>query len=377
MRGDVVHLAKALINEDTTAPPGNEKKCARVLRDYFQDLHLDDCTVETDEFASGRANLLVKVGPDRPGLVLSGHIDVVPAGDLTKWTTGPFDAHVRGGKLYGRGAVDMKGAVAAMACAVRSARGSKLKRRLVFAATAGEEVDTVGLESLLNKKKLTKEDAMYCVIGEPSELKPVRGHRGGPSLLVKFAGRSAHASKPELGANAVEMCARFMMEVESWEKKLGRQRDKDLGVTILSNTVVRGGTKSNVIPDSCELEIDCRTIMRHDRAYILDGLQKIAERVTDHQKEIKVSIESYVDCPPFLTRRGHPLVRLCEEVSGNESTIAGYGTEAPWYVAAGIPTMVLGPGSVFMAHKPDEYIEVREADRASSVYSELIRRVCS
>ncbi len=373
----VVEIAKSIIDQDTTIPPGNEKKAASVLKDYIQDLHLKDCSVELDEFEPGRANLLVKLGPDTPGLVLSGHIDVVPAGDLEKWKSPPFQSEVRGEKLFGRGSVDMKGAVAAMVSVLESTKGSKLRRRLVFAATAGEEVTCDGLDSLMKGKKITKKDALYSVIGEPTLLKPVRGHRGGSTFEVKFMGKNAHASKPELGANAVEACANFMVGVESWRKKLEKEKDKDLGITILSNTTVSGGTKSNIIPDSCVVAIDVRWIPRHDHAFIQKGLKEVAEETTRRMKGVTFKIGTVFAMGALLTPKEHPLVRLAEEVSGNESTIATYGTEGPMYVSAGIPSIILGPGNIDVAHTPNEYVGVRELGRAVSIYSDMIRRVCT
>ena len=373
---DFIELAKSLINHDSTNPPGNEKGCASVLRDYFEDLHLPDSTVQLHEFQPGRANTVVKVGPNVPGLILSGHIDVVPAGDLSKWKSGPFDAEVRGGRLYGRGAVDMKTAVAAMVGAIHAMKGSRLKRKVVVAATAGEEINCDGLTSMVNDGVLTKMDAIYSIIGEPSLLEPVRAHRGVSTLKLKFMGKNAHASKPELGVNAVEACARVVVGIEAWRKRFEKERDRDLGITIVSNTVVHGGTKSNIIPDICELMIDSRRIPRHTHKYLEAAIMKIVNSATDNQKEVKVKMSTIVQNNALRVPKEHPLVRLAEDVSGHRSTIATYGTEGPYYTDAGIPAIILGPGSIDVAHSPNEYIELREAAKAVSIYSELIRRVC-
>ena len=373
---NVIGLAKSLIDQDTAIPPGNEKKAALVLQDYIEDLHLDDCSVELDEFEPGRANLVVKVGPDAPGLILSGHIDVVPAGDLKKWNSPPFQAEVRHGRLYGRGSVDMKGAVAAMVGALDSEKGSRLKRKLVFTATAGEEIACDGLENLVRSKKLMKKDALYSVIGEPTLLNPVRGHRGASTIEVKFMGRNAHASKPELGANAVEACADFIVGVESWRKRFKKEKDAELGITIVSNTTVSGGTKSNIIPDMCEVAVDSRWIPRHNHAIIWKGLKEIAEEATDGVKGVTFKMNTVLTMGALLMPKKHPLVRLAEDVSGRESTIATYGTEGPIYVNTGIPSVILGPGNINVAHTPNEYVDVREVEKAVSIYSELIRRVC-
>jgi succinyl-diaminopimelate desuccinylase len=373
---DVIGLAKSLIDQDTTIPPGNEKKAARVLQDTIQDLHIADCSVELDEFEPGRANLVVKIGPDAPGLILSGHIDVVPAGDVKKWKSPPFQGEVRSGRLFGRGSVDMKGAVAAMVVAISATKGSKLKRKLVFAATAGEEITCDGLESLIRSRKIVKKDALYSVIGEPTLLRPVRAHRGASTFEVRFMGRNAHASKPELGANAVEACADFIVGVESWREHFKKEKDEELGITIVSNTTISGGSKSNIIPDSCEVAIDCRWIPRHNHAVISKGLKEIAEKATREVKGTSFKMHTVLTMGALLMPKNHPLVRLAEGVSGRESTIATYGTEGPIYLDAGIPSVILGPGNIDVAHTPNEYVEVRQVEKAVETYSELIRKVC-
>jgi acetylornithine deacetylase ArgE len=373
---DVIALAKTLIDQDTTNPPGNEEKCARVLRDYIEDLHLDGCSVELHEFETARANLLVKVGPDVPGLVLSGHLDVVPAGDLEKWKSGPFEAEVRNGRLFGRGAVDMKTTVAAMVGAMHSFKGSKLKRRFVLAATADEEVSCKGLKSMLKQKKLGMKDAVYCVVGEPSQMIPARAHRGVSAFKVKFMGRSAHASRPDLGVNAVEKCAEFIVGIEAWEAELKKQRNEDLGLTVISSTVVRGGTKSNVIPEYCEMEINSRRIPEHSHQDITRGLEKILKNVMVSEKDLRAEIETTAEFDPLLIPKGYELVKLVEDVSGKKAVVVPYGTEAPLYSDAGIPAVILGPGSIEVAHTPNEYIALDQVSKAIAAYSEVVRRVC-
>jgi acetylornithine deacetylase/succinyl-diaminopimelate desuccinylase-like protein len=263
-----------------------------------------------------------------------------------------------------------------MVGALSSTKGSRLKRKLVFVATAGEEIACDGLESLVRSRKLTKNDGLYSVIGEPTLMKPVRGHRGASTFEVKFMGRNAHASKPELGANAVEACADFIVGVESWRKQFGKERDEELGVTIVSNTTVSGGTKSNIIPDMCEVAIDCRWIPRYNHAFIKKGLKDIAEKASREVKGVTFKMEMVLTMGALQMSKEHPLVRLAEDVSGSGSTIATYGTEGPIYVDAGIPSVILGPGNIDVAHTPNEYVEVREVGRAVSIYSELIRKVC-
>jgi succinyl-diaminopimelate desuccinylase len=190
---NVEELAAELIRFNTEVPPGNEEVCAAFLRDYFLDLRLEQSEVVLHRFAEKRANLLVRVGPaGQAGLLLSGHIDVVPSGDLSLWESPPFEPRIRDGKLYGRGASDMKSAVAALVKAIENYKAAKLRRGIIFAATAGEEIGCDGLRALISEGKIKQRDALYGIIGEPTDLKVVRAHKGGTVFRITFHGKSAH-----------------------------------------------------------------------------------------------------------------------------------------------------------------------------------------
>ena len=177
---DLLELAKSLIAFRTEVPPGDEEQCARYIHDLLADLHIEGAELHLDRFATGRANLVAKFGPREPGLLLAGHIDVVPVGDASAWSHPPFEGIVSGGKLYGRGAADMKTGLAAMLKAIERATargGTTMRRGLVFVATGGEEVGFDGLKSLLKRKLLPEGSARFGVLGEPTSMRPVRGHR--------------------------------------------------------------------------------------------------------------------------------------------------------------------------------------------------------
>lgn len=373
---NVEQLAAELIGFNTEIPPGNEEKCARYIRDYVDDLGLDGCICDLHAFQPGRANLIVKVGPEQPGLLLSGHIDVVPAGNLEKWTTPPFEARTRDGRLFGRGAADMKTGVAALLKALESVKGKELKRRLVFVATAGEEVGYDGLSMVTTDGKVTQKDAKYAIVAEPTEMKVVRGHRGGITLKVTFEGRSAHASRPEFGINAVENCSRFISELNPLRKELGGEKHPELGSTIVTPTVVHGGTKSNVVPETCELTLDARTTPLHDIGEVEAGVRSIVSNLRRSDKGFRAKIEPLYLSHHLLVPKRHEYVRLLEKISGSESTIAPYGTEAPFYQRLGMASLVFGPGSVKQAHIANEYVSLKDAREAVDIYTQLVHSVC-
>jgi len=270
----------------------------------------------------------------------------------------------------------MKAGLAAMLKALELLRGSEMRRQLVFVATAGEEIGYDGLKSMIQHSKLTGRDASYGVIGEPTELKVVRAHKGGTTFRVAFQGRSAHTSRPELGVNAIENASLFIRELIDWRKKLAETYDPDLGSSILTVAIIRGGVKSNVVPDACELTIDCRRIPLHTSETITEGLLSIIQNLRQKDPSFRATVEMAFNNEPFITAKDSPIVTLTEAIVGSESIVAPYGTEAPAYQGLGISTVILGPGSVEQAHIANEFIELSEVRKAVSVYGELIRRVC-
>lgn len=373
---ELVELAKSLIGFNTEIPPGNEEGCARFVHDFLADLHVPGADLRLDRFEAGRANLVARFGPKEPGLLLGGHIDVVPAGDESEWSTPPFEGVLRGGRLYGRGAADMKTGLAAILKAVEAASKGKMRRGLLLVATAGEEVGFDGLKALYARKLIPGGAAKLGVMGEPTMLRPIRGHKGLADFRITVRGRSGHASRPDLGVNAIEKCASIVKALSAWSRSLGKAPDRDLGSTLATPTMVRGGTKSNVIPDSCELIVDSRWVPKHGTAFVEKGLNSMIASLKRKDPSLDARVELLYDSPALKLPPGHPAVRLAESLSGFKSEVAPYGTEAALYAEHGIPSLVLGPGSLKQAHVIDEFVEVSEAEKALSIYSRMIESVC-
>lgn len=375
---NVEELAAELIKFNTEVPPGNEEPCAAFLRDYFIDLKIDQCEVYLHRFAEKRANLVVRIGPQgQAGLLLSGHIDVVPAGDPSLWKSPPFDPRIQDGKLYGRGASDMKAAVAAIVKAIENYKTARLKRGIIFAATAGEEIGCDGLQALIKDEKIKKSDAQYGVIGEPTDLKVVRAHKGGTVFRVTFHGKSAHSSRPELGVNAIENASRFILEVAELRKRLGEIVDPDLGPSVISTTMITGGTKENVIPENCTIIVDCRRIPTHSDVFIRSELDKTINKIKASIPEFNATIEVKFNYNALNIPKDHPLVVMAEKIVGEKSIVAPYGTEGPIYQEIGIPTIILGPGKVENnIHGPNEFIEIKQLYEAVKVYERFIKELC-
>jgi acetylornithine deacetylase ArgE len=375
---ELVELARSLVRFRTEIPPGNEEGCARYISDYLADLHVEGAELLLDTFEAGRANLVARFGPDEPGLLLGGHMDVVPAGDESAWSHPPFEGALRDGRLYGRGAADMKSGLAAIVKAIEATtRRGKMRRGLLFVATAGEEVGFEGLKALFARKLISKRAARLGVMAEPTNLRPVRAHKGLADFRISINGRSGHASSPQLGVNAIEKCASIVEALSVWRRTLSKTLDKDLGSTIVTPTVVSGGTKSNVIPGSCELIVDSRWIPEHGTAFVEKGLNSMIASLKKKDPSLEARVEMMYDSPSLKLPRGHPAVKLAESLSGKKSEVAPYGTEASLYTLHGIPSVVLGPGNLKQAHIVDEFVEVAEAKKALSIYTKLIESVCA
>lgn len=373
---ELVELARSLISFRTEIPPGNEEGCARYIHDYLSDLHIEGAEIRLDRFEAGRGNLVARFGPREPGLLLGGHIDVVPAGDESEWSSPPFEGVVKGDRLYGRGSCDMKTGLAAALKAIEGSSGRKMRRGLLLVATAGEEVGFDGLKALYARDLIPEGAAKLGVMAEPTDLRPIRAHKGLADFRITVTGRSGHASKPELGVNAVEKCADLIEAISLWGRTLRKDADRDLGSTIATPTVIRGGTKSNVIPDSCELIVDTRWVPKHRTAFVERGLNSVIASLKKKDPAFDARVELMYDSPALKLSPTHPAVRLAESISGLKSEVAPYGTEAALYAEHGIPSLVLGPGSLKQAHVVDEFVELSEARKAITIYSKMIESVC-
>ncbi|MEM0481843.1 MAG: M20/M25/M40 family metallo-hydrolase [Nitrososphaerota archaeon] len=250
-----------------------------------------------------------------------------------------------------------------MVKAIETFKDRELKRGIIFIATAGEEKGLMGLKRSLGMEKLRDSDALYG-IGEPTELRAVRAHKGGAIFKITFHGRSSHSSRLDLGVNAIENAAHFIVGLISLRERLGEVQDPDLGSSVLSTTIIEGGIKENVIPESCQVVVDCRMIPAHSSEYIRSRLEELASTLREKLPTLQLTIAETLSYDPLNTPRDNPFVKLCEEITGQASETAPYGTEGPLYQRLNISTVVLGPGSVKQAHIPNEYVEIKQLHQA-------------
>lgn len=359
-------------------PPGGEDAVADYLAGLLRAAGGD---VTMQEVEPGRPNVLAafRFGPG-PDLMLTAHTDTVPV------TPGAIRDLLRAteedGLLYGRGACDDKGPLLAMlaACrlvAARARAGMPLRGTLWFAGVMGEESGGEGSRYLAANGPLP--DA--AVVGEPTEMEPVLGHKGSYRKRFVFHGRAVHSSDPSLGENAGYHAARFVSAVEDLNEELATVTHPLFGRAVVSANVIRGGEKVIVVPDRCEVHVDRRLLPGETEAVAAAEMEVILDRLRDRYPALRVDVEDLgMGKTPAELAPDHPLARTLkrciEEVTGREAAFGGYraGTDMTFFTAAGVPTMIFGPGSISVAHTVDEMIPLDEFDAAVLVYARLAER---
>ncbi|HTF84954.1 MAG TPA: acetylornithine deacetylase [Cellvibrio sp.] len=323
----------------------------------------------------GKANLIATLGEGDGGLVLAGHSDTVPY-DTHRWQTDPFKLTEKDGKLFGLGATDMKGFFPVVIEALKPYLRVPLKQPVIILATADEESSMSGARALAASGT---PKGRYAVIGEPTELVPVRMHKGIMMEAIRVQGRSGHSSNPALGNSALDSMNKVMSELISLRAELQtRYRNPGFAVAVptLNLGCIHGGDGANRICGECELHFDLRLLPGMDndevRRIIQQRLNPIAQATgTDI---ILSSLFEGVDA--FAEDEHSALVQTCEALTGKRSESVAFATEAPFMQQLGMQTVVLGPGSINQAHQPDEFIDTRQIEPAIAIIRGLIQKFC-
>ncbi|OPY33418.1 MAG: succinyl-diaminopimelate desuccinylase [Methanomassiliicoccales archaeon PtaU1.Bin124] len=289
------------------------------------------------------------------GLALSGHLDTVPIG--SNWTM--EQGEVEGNRIYGRGAVDMKGACACMLHAAKALMSEDIDFYVLF--TTDEEVRMTGARSLLHTHAV--KNASGIVIGEPTDLKVAYKEKGVSQFDLYTYGRTAHASMPQLGDNAIMRMYRLLGKVDEYAQE-ARASGKDLTIGV---NVIHGGDKSNVIPDQCHAEIDVRVPFPLKSKEVEAGLR---QKFKGHEFELRVPHE----VPAFQTDPGSPLITSALEQLGTQTIEVPYATEAAVYCTEVKDILICGPGAPSLAHAPDEFVEKDALQRALDLYIRLAKQ---
>jgi acetylornithine deacetylase len=349
------------------------------VRDYLAGLGVV-CELDYNDERS-KANLFATIGPtDRGGVLLSGHSDVVPV-DGQAWTRPPFELSERDGKLYGRGSADMKGFIACVLAAVPRFLQTPLRLPLHLAFSYDEEVGCLGVRSLLAELQQRPNKPVLCIIGEPTELKPVLGHKGKLAMRCQVQGAACHSAYATQGVNAIEYAAKLINQLGEIGQRLSAIERQDARFEPPYSTVqtglIQGGRALNIVPADCQFDFEVRALPSDDPQQVAEELRAYAERELLPQMRQR-SAASAIDFQPLSAYPGlatdphSEAAELLARLSGSRDfTTVAFGTEGGLFHQAGIPTVVCGPGSMEQGHKPDEFISLTQLAGCDAMLARL------
>jgi len=371
-----------LIGFDTTSSKPN-----RALMDWVQDL-LGGAGIAAQiipDASGGKANLYATIGPqDRPGVMLSGHTDVVPV-DGQVWTRPPFVLTEAEGRYYGRGTTDMKGFVASALAAALMAARRPLATPLHLALSYDEEVGCLGVASLIDMLAHAPHLPAMCIVGEPTGMQVATGHKGKIALRATCTGREGHSALAPMALNALHLGADFLGAVRRLQDEVAesglQDGDYDVPYTTLHVGKMQGGVQVNIVPNSCTLDFEIRNLAGDDPQALIDRLRVEADRITAPLKaafpEAAISIDRLWDYPGLGTPSSAPVVQFVKSLTGANGTMkVAFGTEGGLFsTRLGIPTVICGPGSMAQGHKPDEWVSVGQITRCDAMLAALLDRL--
>lgn len=375
-------LLRTLVGFDTTSRESN-LQLIEFVRDYLAGFDVRSELIYSE--TRSKANLFATVGPAQvPGIVLSGHTDVVPV-DGQPWTVSPFELSERDGKLYGRGTADMKGYIACVLALVPALVNANLRVPVHIALSYDEEVGCLGVRSLLAELQQRPVKPMLCIIGEPTELKPVLGHKGKLAMRCDVHGQACHSAYAPQGVNAIEYAAELIGELGRIGQRLkapALHDDRfDPPFSTVQTGVISGGNALNIVPADCRFDFEIRALPAQDPSEVAQQLQAYAEqqvlprmRAVSEHSDIRFSeLSAY---PGLATDAQSEAAELIAAFCGSRAfTTVAFGTEGGLFDAAGIPTVVCGPGSMDQGHKPDEFVSVEQLTRCDEMLQRMLESI--
>ena len=369
---ETLELLTRLIAIDTCDPPGGEMEIASLVHGYLREHGLAS---ELDVFLPGRANVVSRLRGDgsQPGLIFSAHFDTVPPG-AQPWKHGPFSAHKENGRLYGRGATDMKSGMAAMiTAAVNLAQQDiTLGGDLILAFSAGESSNCLGAKRMVENGDL--EGAGYFLVSEPTSLGMLIAEKGALWLRLVAHGKGGHASASEGASTGSQSAITRMIHALSGLETFdfGVADHALLGAPSVAVGTIHGGTVVNLTPDRCQAEIDLRLLPGQEPQAVIDALAlHLGDDIEIEQIDFKPPVETAVD-HPFVTA----CIEACARVTGDPPVPGGvsyYSDATVICPALDLPMVILGPGELGMSGQTDEYVEIEKLERAVPIFEQVAR----
>jgi succinyl-diaminopimelate desuccinylase len=369
---DVVEICQEIVRINSINPPGNELNMARYCGDFLSRLGFE---VRLLEHSENRASVLacLKGTGSVPGVMVCSHLDTVPVGILP-WQHNPLGGEIDDGKIWGRGASDMKGGLAASLAAaqVLVQSGVSLRGALWMGLTAGEEVDFLGALEIAKHREVLP--LQVLLIPEPSSNELFLAQKGALWLEITMHGKTAHGSMPDLGINAVELMVQFINRFKSLDFPCRPHPLLDNFTSAV--TTIKGGVKTNVVPDECSATLDIRTLPGQDHAEMLDGIRGLLNDLEQITPGLIAEVKVLNDRPAVVTEMDNPIIfpirTAAEKILGRPVPSKGvkfFTDSAVLTPAWDIPMIICGPGHAGLAHQPDEYIEISLLQKAVGIYS--------
>lgn len=371
---EVVELAQRLVRARGQNPPGEECATVEVLADECRRRGFE---VTLEEVAPGRVNLITQVGHGPgPGLLVVSHSDVVPPGD--GWAGDPFSGDVRDGRLHGRGSADTKGGLAAAIVALSTIDNATDQPPITLAVLVDEEELGLGIRHFV--RDLSTNSHSACVVVEPTSLQPVVAARGDAYVEITLTGLAAHSGNPADGRNAIHGMAQVVTEIERWHAELAADPHPLCGPATWSVGTIEGGQATSTVAAHCRITADRRLLPGESADDVLGQVERRLEKLALDDRGLSLDLEMTMDMPGFETGVDDPIVdkiATALQAAGSPAAAPTGWTAAcdgGFVAARGIPTVVLGPGSVAeQAHRPNERVEIDELVTAARAYAHLFR----
>ena len=379
-----IEILKKLVSFDTTSFKSN-LDLIKFIENYLNDLNIKSELIYDE--TKNKANLFTTIGPNlQGGIVLSGHTDVVP---ITKqnWTSDPFILTERDDKLFGRGSSDMKGFIAIVLSRISAMAEKKLKKPIHLAFSYDEEIGCVGVHSLLDLIKKKSINPEFCIVGEPTSMEMVIGHKGKHAYDVKVDGLSCHSGQAPNGVNAINYASKLINYIEEINKEKSIKgpfdNDYEIPYSTLHTGLIKGGTILNIVPKLCQFEFEIRHLVEDDPLEIIQRIKQYTEELLIKEMHnisstTNIEINEKINYPGLNISESISPVKQVKELLGSSShKKVIYGTEGGLFKRElNLPTIICGPGSIDQAHKPDEFISIQQIEKGGTFIDKLINN-CS
>jgi len=353
------------------------------VRDYLRTMGAK--TRLTHDASGKKANLFATLGDSgKPGLILSGHTDVVPV-DGQNWDTDPFIATERDGKLFARGSADMKGFIGIVLAQaprfVAALNEKRLEAPLHYALSYDEEVGCLGVRGLIRDLEENSIRPAGCVVGEPTSMQPIVAHKGTHRFRCTVHGREAHSSYVTHGVNAIEYAARLVVYIRQIADRLAQIETRDYGFTVpystLSTGLIQGGIAANVIPKECIFQFDMRTLPNASAEALYQEIRSYSEQLAREMQRTDASagidLKWMSQTAGLAAKETDAIVQWAMQLSGNHSVgKVSYGTEAGLFQKMGVPSVICGPGDIAQAHSPNEFVALEQLAQCEAFVNRIL-----